>query len=178
MPRSRSTRVIARGCFNLALTSTQLAKKGLTRAEAVAIFERLADDPTPTDWVARPLDCLAVLTTPHHAAFEQWFEASRERELETALEVAELRPPPSVLQRTAVRRALARAALATGIAQRLRSTTAARLQRQDLQSRYPAYVELGKRAAAVARTAQGSCRSCQTRRMPTRFVSRRSCFRI
>jgi len=132
--------------FQLALTSTQLGKGGLTAREAVAIFERLADDPTPTDWVVRPLDCLAVLSTPHHATFEQWFEASRERELETALEVAER------ARRHRFYTALPFGGRLLALRWLLEAPTealdaAARLQRQDLRSRYPVYVELGKRAA-------------------------------
>jgi tetratricopeptide (TPR) repeat protein len=134
--------------YQLALTSTQLSKGGLSAREAVAIFERLADDPTPTDWVVRPLDCLAVLSTPHHAAFEQWFEASRERELETALEVAER------ARRHRFYSALPLGGRLLALRWLLEShdealDAAARLQRQDLQSRYPAYVELGKRATAL-----------------------------
>ena len=81
--------------FQLALTSSHLAAGKLTARNAVAIYERLADDPTANDWNFRPLECLAVLSTARHLVYEQWYEASRD--VETALEVADLAPPPPLL---------------------------------------------------------------------------------
>ncbi len=74
--------------FQLALTSTHLAAGKLTVRNAVAIYERLADDPTANDWNIRPLECLAFLSTARHLVYEQWYEASRD--VETALEIADL----------------------------------------------------------------------------------------
>jgi hypothetical protein len=130
--------------FQLALASTELAKNNLSPRNAIAIFERLGDDPAPTDWIARPLDCLAVLNTPHHATYEQWFEALRERDMETAFEVADrarrhrfYTALPFGGRLLAVRWLLEAPAASLD--------EAARLQRQDLLSRYPAYADLAKR---------------------------------
>jgi CHAT domain-containing protein len=134
--------------FQLAVTSTELAKNNLSGRDARTIFERLGDDPTPADWVARPLDCLAVLTTPHHATYEQWFATLPERDLETRLEVSER-----------ARRHRFYTALPFGgrllalrwlfEAPEASLDNAARLQRQDLETRFPSYVELRKRAEAA-----------------------------
>jgi CHAT domain-containing protein len=134
--------------FQLALTSTQLAKNGLSTRDARTIFERLCDDPTPTDWVGRPLDCLAVLSTPHHTAFEQWFEAAVARDFEAALEIAEL------ARRHRFYSALPFGGRLLALRWLLEAPPSAlddeaRLQRQDLESRYPAYVDLAKRAAKL-----------------------------
>jgi tetratricopeptide (TPR) repeat protein len=134
--------------FQLALTSTELAKNNLSSRDARTIFERLGDDPTPADWVARPMDCLAVLSTPHHATYEQWFETVSERDLETRLEVAErARRHRFYTALPFGGRLLALRWLLEAPEELL--DNAARLQRQDLQTRYPAYAELSKRAIAL-----------------------------
>jgi len=48
-------------------------------------------DPAPADWVYRPLETMAVLKTPHGAAFDRWLAALMSRKDEsTALEVTDL----------------------------------------------------------------------------------------
>jgi hypothetical protein len=134
--------------FQLALTSTEMAKGNLSPRNAVTIFERLGDDPAATDWVARPLDCLAVLSTPHHATYEQWFEALIERDKEAAFEVADrARRHRFYAALPFGGRLLALRWLVEAPAAALDDPT--RLQRQDLLSRYPAYVDLAKRAATL-----------------------------
>jgi hypothetical protein len=134
--------------YQLALTSTELAKNNLSARNARTIFERLGDDPTPADWVARPMDCLAVLVTPHHATYEQWFATIPERDLETALEVAErARRHRFYTALPFGGRLLALRWLLEAPEESL--DNAARLQRQDLRSRFPAYTELSKRSAAI-----------------------------
>jgi tetratricopeptide (TPR) repeat protein len=134
--------------YQLTLTSTELAKNNLSARNARSIFERLGDDPLPSDWVARPLDCLAVLTTPHHATYEQWFDTIPERDLEAALDVADR------ARRHRFYSALPFGGRLLALRWLLEAPDAAldndaRLERQDLQSRFPAYVDLGKRAGAI-----------------------------
>ena len=134
--------------FQLALTSTELAKNNLSSRDARTIFERLGDDPRPADWVARPMDCLAVLSTPHHATYEQWLESVSERDLETRLEVAErARRHRFYTALPFGGRLLALRWLLEAPEETLDNE--ARLQRQDLQARYPAYTELSKRAESL-----------------------------
>jgi hypothetical protein len=156
--------------YQLVLTSTELAKNNLSARNARTIFERLGDDPLPADWVARPLDCLAVLATPHHATYEQWFDTIPERDLEAALDVADR-----------ARRHRFYSALPFGgrllalrwllEAPEAALDNAARLQRQDLQSRFPAYVDLGKRAAAI-RAQLEQLPLAPATRMPSRCASK------
>jgi tetratricopeptide (TPR) repeat protein len=134
--------------YQLTLASSELAKNNLSARHARSIFERLGDDPLPADWVARPLDCLAVLSTPHHATYEQWFDTIPERDLDAALDVADR------ARRHRFYSALPFGGRLLALRWLLEAPdaaldNAARLQRQDLQSRYPAYVELGKRALAI-----------------------------
>ena len=134
--------------FQLGLTTTELAKGNLSSRNARTIFERLADDPTPADWVARPMDCMTVLSTPHHAVFEQWFDTISERNLDTALEVAErARRHRFYSSLPFGGRLLALRWLLEGPETALDNET--QLQRQDLLARYPAYSELGKRVESL-----------------------------
>ncbi len=132
--------------YQLALTNARLSKNGITSRNAVTIFERLASDPLPIDWHLRPLDCLAVLATPHQPIFEVWYEATRD--METALEVADLARRHRFF--TALPfggRLLAIRWLLEVPPETLNNTE--RLQRQDILARYPAYVDLSKQAAAL-----------------------------
>jgi tetratricopeptide (TPR) repeat protein len=57
---------------------------------AVDLYQVVLRDPQSTDWGSDPMECLAVMTTPHVAAYEHWFEAAVARkEHELALEVAD-----------------------------------------------------------------------------------------
>jgi hypothetical protein len=132
--------------FQLALTSSQLAAGKLSERNAVTIFERLANDPTANDWNIRPLECLTLLSTARHGVYEQWFEASRD--VETALEVADL------ARRHRFYSALPFGGRLLALRWVLEAPPesideAAKLQRQDLLARYPAYEELSKRAVKL-----------------------------
>ena len=58
---------------------------------ATQMYEILLRDPTAADWGMNPLECLAVLLTPHPGPFERWFEAALKRtgEFDESLEIAD-----------------------------------------------------------------------------------------
>jgi CHAT domain-containing protein len=120
-----------------------------TSRVALDLFQSLLRDPQPGDWVADPMESLAVLTTPHPLPFEHWFNVAVVRkDYEGALEVADR-----------ARRHRFFSSLALG--GRLESLRwvlegpselldqQAQLQRQDLLTRYPAYEQLRVQAEAM-----------------------------
>lgn len=134
--------------YQLALTSSRLAKKGITASDAVEIFEKLADDPIAADWLTRPLACLSVLSTPHHGVYEQWFESTHDRDLEAALEVADRARRHRFFSALPLGgRLLALRWLLESPVESLDETS--RIQRQDLLTRYPRYAELARQASAL-----------------------------
>jgi hypothetical protein len=57
---------------------------------AVELYGSLLADPTPAEWIRSPLEAMAILQTPHDAAFDRWFIAALERkDTSLAIEVAE-----------------------------------------------------------------------------------------
>jgi tetratricopeptide (TPR) repeat protein len=56
---------------------------------ALKLYETLLRDPTPTDWASRPMETLAVLSTPHSNIYEHWFENTLDSGMELGLEVAD-----------------------------------------------------------------------------------------
>ncbi len=111
---------------------------------ALALYEQLLRDPTPTDWMLRPLESLAVMATPHLAPFEHWFATVVQQDpaaaSELAIEVADLNRRHRFLT------ALPLGGRLTSLRWVLEAPTdsltdQARLQRQDLLTRYPKYAE-------------------------------------
>ena len=57
---------------------------------ATDLYDDVLRDPQPVDWTSDPMECMAVLVTPHRLPYEHWFEAAMSRkEYETALEIAD-----------------------------------------------------------------------------------------
>lgn len=115
---------------------------------ALKLYEILLGDPAPTDWAARPLETLAVMSTPHSGVYEHWFENTLDSGVELGLEVAD---------RTRRHRFFSTLPLG-GRLLSLRWVLEApldsldkraQLQRQNLLSRYPKYEQLSKQAKAV-----------------------------
>jgi len=76
--------------FQIARTSEMYDAHAASPRVALDLYSALLADPTPADWAYRPLDSLAVLNTPHDAAFDRWFLAALERkDLPLALLIAE-----------------------------------------------------------------------------------------
>ena len=61
----------------------------LNAHRALDLYARLLGDPTPVDWSSRPLESLAVLSTPHSPVYEHWFENTLDSGMELGLEVAD-----------------------------------------------------------------------------------------
>lgn len=115
----------------------------LNSHRALDLYARLLGDPTPTDWATRPLDSLAVMSTPHSAVYEHWFENTLDSGMELSLEVAD---------RTRRHRFYSTLPLG-GRLLALRWVLEApvdtldkqsQLQRQNLLARYPKYDDLAK----------------------------------
>lgn len=115
------------------------------------LYQQILRDPGPTDWALTPLESLGVLNTPHPLPFEHWFEkvvqesSSLEVAAEPALEVADLSRRhrflsslPSGGRMLALRWVLE--------APEDQLTKNARLQRQELLSRFPKYAEASTKA--------------------------------
>jgi hypothetical protein len=112
--------------------------------DAIDLYQVLLADPSPVDWVYKPLEAMAVLQTRHDGAFDRWFLAALDCEdAALALEIAE---------RTKRRRFLASQPLGgrlLALGAILESPTAtlsldASLQRERFLSCFPAYEELSK----------------------------------
>ncbi|MCA9229303.1 MAG: CHAT domain-containing protein [Planctomycetales bacterium] len=77
--------------FQIGLANGRYDQQLLRDRSAADIYQSLLADPTPADWVFRPLETLSVLQTPHEAAFDRWLNALLSRnDLGTALEVTDL----------------------------------------------------------------------------------------
>ena len=56
---------------------------------AWSLYDIVLRDPNGADWAGRPLESLAVLSTPHPLVYEHWFEATLQSGVELSLEVAD-----------------------------------------------------------------------------------------
>lgn len=61
--------------FQIDLTNHRFDSSQLQPRSAVDVYRSLLSDPALVDWVFRPLETLAVLKTPHGAAFDRWIAA-------------------------------------------------------------------------------------------------------
>lgn len=62
----------------------------LTPRVALDVYNQLLVDPAAVDWIYRPMESLAVLTTPHSESMEHWFLVALMRnDREAALEIAD-----------------------------------------------------------------------------------------
>lgn len=122
----------------------------------MSLYELVLRDPTPADWVSSPLECLSMLTTPHDAVLEHWFEAALKngKDHETALEIADRARRHRFFSTLPMGgRLLALRWILEGPVELLGE--AGLLQRQDLLARYPRYGQLAAEAAKIrARLAQ------------------------
>ena len=76
--------------LQIQLANQMFDQQQLKARSAVDVYRRLLDDPTPADWVFRPLETLAVMKTPHDAAFDRWLDALiLRKDKSTALEVTD-----------------------------------------------------------------------------------------
>jgi len=134
--------------YQLAVASARLANNTLSERNALAIFERLADDPHPKDWAERPLDALLTLSTPHQQLFEVWFELLLAKEFEAAFDIADKAKRHRLFNNLPYGgRLVAIRWLLEGPSAALDKE--ADLQRQELLAKYPQYGDLAKQSAKL-----------------------------
>jgi tetratricopeptide (TPR) repeat protein len=114
------------------------------------LYSELLRDPTPSDWSLRPLESLAVLTTPHLLPFDHWFEiivksSALDTAAEPALKVADLTRRHRFLS------TLPQGGRLLSLQWVLEAPEdaldkQARLQRGELLARFPKYAEAASRA--------------------------------
>ncbi|MCC9609329.1 tetratricopeptide repeat protein [Blastopirellula sp. JC732] len=130
-------RVASPRIFQTILTNEWFAAGVLTERGAQLLYDNLLREPTDSDWATDPLDTITYQLTPNSIALERWFYSALERKQpELALEIADR-----------IRRIRYFATLPLGgreMALRwildspeTSLTTDARLQRQDLLTKYP-----------------------------------------
>ena len=77
--------------LQIGMTNELFDAQQLSDRKAMEIYRVLLSDPTPADTIFRPLESLAVMKTPHDAAFDRWLVALLSRkETLNALEVTDL----------------------------------------------------------------------------------------
>ena len=129
--------------YHIKLVDQLWADKDIKERSAVDLYTTLLRDPTPNDWLVDPLESLSVLSVPHMASFENWFDAAlvrQNKEHERALEIADMARRHRFL--TTLQeggRLLNLRWLLEAPRQALDET--ALLQRQAILARYPAYNE-------------------------------------
>lgn len=136
--------------FRIGLSDSRYLSGNFSDRTALALFDILLRDPAPADWTVHPLECLSMLSTPHPAALEHWFElaAKNKRDPELAMEVADLARRHRFFSTLPMGgRLLALRWILEGPLELLGQRGL--LQRQDLLARYPRYAELADQAAKV-----------------------------
>ncbi len=77
--------------FQISLTNARFDQQSLRTRSVAGIYQSLLSDPTTADWIYRLQDTMAVLRTPHGAAFDRWIVALiSSKDMAAALEVADL----------------------------------------------------------------------------------------
>jgi hypothetical protein len=140
----------SRWLFQLARTDQRVASGSqISPRQASSNYEVLLRDPAAPDWAVDPLDCLTVLMTPHPEPYERWFEMTMDRkDVDAALDIAE----------KARRHRFFSSLQGGGRLMALRwileapedlLDQPARVQRQDLLSRYGGYAAASKQAREI-----------------------------
>jgi hypothetical protein len=113
---------------------------------AMTLYELLLKEPGPADWSMRPLESLAVMSTPHPAPFEHWFEfATQQTEAPaSAMDVADLGRRNKFLSTLPLGgRLMALRWILESPEESLTNT--AQIQRRELLTRYPKYAEIAQK---------------------------------
>jgi tetratricopeptide (TPR) repeat protein len=137
--------------FQLALADTMSTNGRFTPRVSMSLYQQLLNVPSATDWLLRPLESIALLTTPHPLPFEHWFEIVRQQSqsqeiaAEATLEVADqARRHRFLTSQPLGGRLMALRWVLEAPAESL--TKEALLQRQELLTRYPKYAETATKA--------------------------------
>ena len=76
--------------FQIGLANRLFDERQMRSRIATNVYASLLGDPSPSDWVFRPMETVAVLKTPHGAGFDRWMAAHFAQKNPTrALEVAD-----------------------------------------------------------------------------------------
>ena len=136
--------------FQIGLADSRYTDGAFSDRLGMVLYDTLLRDPTPGDWATGPLECLAVLSTPHLPAIEHWFEAALKssKDNELALEIADRARRHRFFSTLPLGgRLLALRWILDGPAEPLGQRGL--LQRQDLLARYPRFQQLSQEAAKV-----------------------------
>jgi CHAT domain-containing protein len=133
--------------FQIALVDSLLKNQGsITPRVAMDLYTTLLRDPLSADWLTEPIEALSVLSVQHTASYESWFEvAIARKEYERALEIADLTRRHRFLSALEFGgRLLNLRWLLEGPEELLDQR--ARLQKQDLLTRFVGYDQLSQQA--------------------------------
>ncbi|WP_197443263.1 tetratricopeptide repeat protein [Lignipirellula cremea] len=136
--------------FQLQLADTLYRNGAVSPRVAGLLFAELLRDPDAKDWILNPLECFAILMTPTPLPLEHWLElAVARKDHDLAFEITER------IRRRRFFGSLPLGGRLVSLRWILEApdamlTQTARLQRNDLLVRYPAYAALKTQAAAVA----------------------------
>jgi tetratricopeptide (TPR) repeat protein len=136
--------------FHIAQADGRYVSGELSDRTALNLYDAVLRDPTPADWASSPLECLSMLSMPHGAALEHWFEAALKntKEHELALEIADRARRHRFFSTLPMGgRLLALRWILEGPVELLGERGL--LERQDLLARYPKYAQLAQRVANI-----------------------------
>jgi hypothetical protein len=136
--------------FQIGLADDRYTGGQYTDRVGLSLYETLLREPAAADWTMQPLESLALLSTPHGAAIEHWFEAALRstKENELALEIADRARRHRFYSTLPLGgRLLALRWMLEGTPDLLGQP--GMLQRQELLMRYPKYQQLAAEAAKI-----------------------------
>jgi tetratricopeptide (TPR) repeat protein len=135
--------------FQIALAHKEIQAGRIRLRAAMDLYAEVLRDPTPADWSNDPSEALAVLMTPHQAAYQGWFTAALLRkDFAKAQEIADLSRRHRFYSSLPMGgRALALRWILEAPQERLDEK--GRLQRQKILNDYPHYKKLAVQSAAV-----------------------------
>ncbi|MCH8923472.1 MAG: tetratricopeptide repeat protein, partial [Planctomycetes bacterium] len=135
--------------FQIVLAHKEIQAGRIRLRAAMDLYAEVLRDPTPADWNTDPSESLAVLITPHQAAYQGWFTAALLRkDFAKAHEIADLARRHRFYSSLPMGgRALALRWILEAPQQRLGER--GRLQRQKILNDYPHYKKLAVESAAV-----------------------------
>jgi tetratricopeptide (TPR) repeat protein len=137
--------------FQLGLADTNSTNGRFPPRVAMTLYQQLLNVPSANDWLLRPLESLALLSTPHPLPFEHWFEIVRQQSqsqeiaADATLEVADqARRQRFLVSQPLGGRLMSLRWVLEAPAESL--TKEVLLQRQELLTRYPKYAEAATKA--------------------------------
>ena len=144
-----ANRAVSTRLYQTELTNQLFLANSITERSAQLLFDELLREPTDADWITEPFETLTVLLSPNPVAMENWFNTTIIRKQpELSLELADR-----------IRRMRFFATLPLGgrlLALRWvleapdsALDTKAKLQRQDLETKFPEIKALHAEAAAI-----------------------------